>query len=141
MTAVHYKASYNGIGDMLRAEFMQAAMKVRAEAVADRARAIAPVDEDSPHRGRYRDSFEVSSGVAHRKTSRAYGRVTNVAPEALAVEFGTRNNPAHHTLVQALDGINYLVTTFTARVSRNVPRETAKAKRTRGRKIITTDQP
>jgi len=103
-----FKASYSGIGEMLRSPFMQGAMHHRAEAIAARAEAIAPVYEQGPHPGRYKASFRVSSGVRHAVTSRAYGRVTNVAPEALAVEFGTQNNPAHHTLVVALDAIGYI---------------------------------
>lgn len=135
--AADFKASYSGIGEMLRSEFMQGAMLHRAEVIAARAEAIAPIDEASPHRGRYAASFRATSGVKHAKTSRAYGRVSNTSPEALAVEFGTRNNPAHHTLIQALDGINYIVTSFSAQVSSNVPRETARHVRTRGRRNIT----
>jgi hypothetical protein len=98
-----FQASYSGIGEMLRSEFMQAAMRARAEKVLVLAIATAPVYEQGPHPGRYKAAFHVESGVQHHKTSRAYARVSNDAPEALYVEFGTRNNPAHHTLTKALD--------------------------------------
>lgn len=101
--------NYDGIGDMLRSPGMQAAMLARAEVVMARAIAIAPEDPHSRHRGRYKASFGTDSGIRHTgATSRAYGRVYNSAPEALAVEFGTRNNPAHHTLIAALDAVAYV---------------------------------
>ena len=99
--AFKFKASYTGIGEMLRAPFMQAEMRARAEAIRDVAEAIAPVDESSPHPGRYKASFGVESGIRAGTKPRAYGRVYNTAPEALAVEYGTRNNYAHHTLMYA----------------------------------------
>jgi HK97 gp10 family phage protein len=101
-----------GIGRMLVMPGMIAAMAARAERVADRARSTAPVDEGGPHPGRYRDAFSVSSGVrpkdqdpprAKIKHDRAYGRVSNDAPEARFVEFGTEHQPAHRTLGRALD--------------------------------------
>lgn len=101
---VRYQADYAGIGELLQSEQMQAEMRSRAERVAAIARATAPVDYTGPHPGRYRDSIVVSSGVKHEQTSRAYGRVTATAPEAVFVEFGSQNNAAHHTLLRALDG-------------------------------------
>lgn len=100
-----FKASYNGIGDMLRSEFMQAAMEARALRVKARAEATAPVYEQGSHPGRYKASFHVTSGVRHAKTSRAYGRCYNDSPEALYVEYGNVNTPAHHTLLAALDAV------------------------------------
>lgn len=97
----HYKPSYRGVGEMLVDPFMQGAMHHRAEAIAARAEAIAPVATTGKHRGRYKASFHVTSGIRVAKTTRAYGRVSNDAPEALAVEYGTANNPAHHTLMIA----------------------------------------
>jgi hypothetical protein len=88
---------------VLCAPWMVAEMKRRAELVAAAAVASAPVDEDGPHPGRYKGAFSVESGVRTGKTTRAYGRVTNDAPEARFVEFGTRNNPRHRTLGKALD--------------------------------------
>lgn len=119
-----YTQSYRGVGEMLCMPEIQLEMLVRAHAVADFAEAIAPVDTGSGHPGRYKASFEVSSGVRKGKfsranalprgvsgpqgprtresTGRAFGRVTNTAPEALFVEFGTVHNPKHRTLGRAL---------------------------------------
>lgn len=99
--AARFRASYKGIGEMLCSGFMQAAMHERADAIRAVAEAIAPEDEASPHRGRYKASFGTTSGVRTGRKPRAYGRVYNTAPEALAVEYGTRNNVAHHTLMYA----------------------------------------
>jgi hypothetical protein len=82
---------------------MQAEMRRRAELVKARAEASAPVDRTGPHPGRYKQSFRVTSGVREGKTRRAFGRVTNDAPEAILVEYGSRNNPRHRTLGKALD--------------------------------------
>jgi hypothetical protein len=100
-----FTPSYSGIGEMLRSEFMQAEMHARAEAARALAEAIAPVYEQGPHPGRYKAAFTVESGVRHEKTARAYGRLENHSPEAFFVEYGTRNNPAHHVLVRASDAM------------------------------------
>lgn len=100
-----FTGDYAGIGEMLRSEEMQAEMRRRAEKVAQRAKAAAPVGDPSsdPHAGRYKNAFRVSSGVQRRQTSRAYGEVSNDAPEAIYVEYGDSKQPARHTLGQALD--------------------------------------
>jgi len=116
---VSYNASFSGIGEMLRAPFMVAAMKERAEVVKAAAEAIAPVYEQGPHPGRYKEAFEATAGM---RADRAYGRVENHSPEALSVEFGTVNNPAHHTMVKALAAAGGDPATFKAAVSKNVPR-------------------
>lgn len=100
-----YRPSYEGIGELLKSPGMEAAMLAKANKVAARAEATAPVDETGPHPGRYKAAFSVSSGVKHAKTSRAYGRVTNDSPEAFFVEYGTKNNPRHRTLGKALDAV------------------------------------
>jgi hypothetical protein len=111
-----------GIGRMLVMPGMGSAMHRRAEAVAELARATAPVDEGRvlpdgrvvppPHPGRYRDGFVVSSGIRPRdqdpprlrvRHARAVGRVTNSTPEARFVEFGTERQPARRTLRLALE--------------------------------------
>jgi hypothetical protein len=95
---------YGGIGDMLCAEWMRADMHARAERVAAAAELDAPVGgADDPHRGRYKASFHVESGVQHGKTRRAFGRVSNDSPEAVYVEYGNKNIDAHHILGRALD--------------------------------------
>jgi hypothetical protein len=98
-----YKASYAGIGEMLCAPGMVADMRRRAEAVQAVAENSAPVARTGAHRGRYKAAFRVSSGIREGRTRRAYGRVSNDAPEALIVEYGNRNTPRHRTLGRALD--------------------------------------
>lgn len=96
--AAGYRADYSGIGDMLTAPFMVAEMRRRAEKVKARAEALAPVDD-----GEYKRSFDVSAGVREGRHRRAYGRVTNTAPHAFYVEFGTTDTPRFRVLGRALD--------------------------------------
>lgn len=101
-----YRHNYKAFDSaVLCAPWMVANMLARAERVKAAAEASAPVsdDADNPHRGRYKASFSASGGVRTSPTRRAYGRVTNDAPEAPFVEFGTKNNPRHRTLGKALD--------------------------------------
>lgn len=112
MAASVFTPSYQGLGDnVLRAGFMVAEMRSRAEKVMAFAIATAPVYEgpDDEHRGRYKASFSVSStNHGGWKGNRAAGIVTNSAPEAPAVEFGIRpsgherGQGAHATLRRAL---------------------------------------
>jgi hypothetical protein len=96
-----FKASYRGIGELLRSPMMQAEMVRRAEKVKARAEATAPVgDKDG---GEYAASFKIESGVKHGKTSRAYARIANTSDHAAAVEFGWKNTPRYRTLGKALD--------------------------------------
>lgn len=87
-----YQADYRGIGEhILQAEWMRAHLVERAERLKAAAIAIAPEGDPSAgdeHPGHYKESFEVTSGVQHRKTSRVYARVTNTARYAAAIEFG-----------------------------------------------------
>lgn len=98
--------------NLLNAPFMVEEMKRRAEAIKALAEATAPVDEEGPHPGRYRDSFSIESGRdGGIHSDRAYAIVRNDAvtdgkkPISLAVvvEFGTEHSPAHHTLGRAMD--------------------------------------
>lgn len=100
-----YDHDYTAFGELvLCAPWMVDEMKRRADAVADIARAEAPVGpEGDPHRGLYRDSFEVTSGIQERGTRRAYGEVANTAPYAIDVEYGNRTTPKYRTLGKALD--------------------------------------
>jgi Bacteriophage HK97-gp10, putative tail-component len=97
-----FRWDYKGGGEMLRTPEMQAEMRRRAEKVAAAAEAAAPV-YPGPRGGQYKKSFSVSSGVRERGSRRAFGRVTNDAPEAFYVEYGNRNTPRHRTLGRALD--------------------------------------
>jgi hypothetical protein len=99
-----FQADYQGIGEMLCSEEMQAEMHRRAAKIAVAAEADAPIGPASdPHAGRYKAAFKVESGVREGKTRRAYGQVTNDSPEAVYVEYGNKNIHAHHTLGRALD--------------------------------------
>lgn len=93
-----FRASYAGIGEMLRSPEMQAEMRRRAAKVKAAAEAAAPVET-----GDYKGSFHLSSGARGGiRRDRAYGRVTNTAGHAIYVEYGTSAQPAHHTLRNAL---------------------------------------
>ncbi|OLT13005.1 hypothetical protein BJF79_03640 [Actinomadura sp. CNU-125] len=93
-----FRASYKGIGQMIRSPEMQAEMRRRAEKVAATAEATAPVDS-----GDYKGSFQVTSGPRGGvRKNRAYGRVTNTSNHAVYVEYGTSRTPARSTLRDAL---------------------------------------
>ena len=105
MARAEFKASFSGIREMINAPFMVAEMRRRAERVAARAEATAPVGDPAtdPHPGRYKASFRVESGRhGGYRHDRAYGRAVNDAPENFIVEFGTSRQAAHHTLRNAL---------------------------------------
>lgn len=108
MAGSTFTPSYSGLGnEVLRAGFMVEEMVSRAERVMAEAVATAPVyagPGHDPHRGRYKASFSVHGTAAGGvKGDRAAGIVSNDAPEAFYVEFGTRNNRAHATLRNALN--------------------------------------
>lgn len=96
-----YRASYRGIGELLRSPLMQAEMLRRAKLARSYAETIAP-----RHTGQYAASFgtEVTAhgGARH---DRACGRLLNHDPAALSIEVGTRRTPAHRTLRKALDAM------------------------------------
>lgn len=96
--------------EVLNSDFMLAEMTARGERVKAAGEASAPVDTHGAHPGRYRDSFHLEvgkDGGVH--DDRAYAIVSNDAQTddgqslAVFVEYGTENNPAHHTLLRALD--------------------------------------
>lgn len=98
-----YRPSYEGIGELLTSEFMQAEMLRRAERVKAQAEATAP---DAPPYGEgYKYEFKVSGGIKVSKegTRRAVGTVTNESDHALWVEYGGQNTPAHRILGRALN--------------------------------------
>lgn len=96
-----YEHKYKAFGDeVLRAPFMRRQMLDRAYAVKAAAEAISPVAS-----GEYLRSFEVSAGIrpaGKRRARRAYARVTNTAPHAMAVEFGFGRTPRYRVLGKAL---------------------------------------
>jgi len=92
---------------MLRADFMERAMRDRAELIRGRAEAMAPVsrDEKDPHRGRYKASFHVRSHSRGGATKdRAEAIAYNDAPEAIFVEFGHRGREPFGILKKAAFG-------------------------------------
>jgi hypothetical protein len=117
--AVKFRGDYEGIGHMLRAPFMVADMRRRAEAVKAFAEATAPVGTDrSPtdaDQTVYKDSFRVEWGVhtatwKGKTTTRAYGRVLNVSLHAVYVEYGRKHHDPnrHATLRRALIAVAHL---------------------------------
>lgn len=117
--ATRYVHNYKAFGDeVLRAGWMVAEMRTRAEAVMAAAKAIAPVGDprwgwyrdggsNAVRPGNYRDSFSVNSGVhAHGAGARAYGRVSNSASYAGIVEYGYGRVPKHRVLGRALSAAN-----------------------------------
>jgi hypothetical protein len=107
-----YKPSHSGLGELLRGVELQQEMRRRAEKIKEAAEVTAPVGPPSdPHRGLYKASFEVDSGVMRdvQGNLRAYGKVTNTTDYAVAVEYGTGGRAvepaksAHHTLTRAMD--------------------------------------
>lgn len=96
--AARYRASYRGIGEMLRSPRMESEMRRRAERV--RVQAAATARRDT---GQYAASFRVLSGRRGGfKRDRAFGRVINADEAAPYEEFGTSWQDAQHTLRNAL---------------------------------------
>jgi hypothetical protein len=103
--ATTYRHDYEAFDAVvLCADWMVANMAERAARVQAECELKAPVDEKSPHSGRYKASFSTSSGIKESAEGkrRAYGRVTNDAPEALFVEYGSEHNERHRTMGNAL---------------------------------------
>jgi hypothetical protein len=101
----HFEASYSGIGEMIRSDYMLAEMLRRGANVMAVAIATAPVGDPptDDHSGRYKASFELHGenfgGFRH---NRAEALVVNYAPEALYVEYGNRGKEPYHTMLNAL---------------------------------------
>lgn len=102
MTNVDFRPDHRGVGEMLRSDFIQRTVNLRAELIRARAFADAPVDEKSDHPGRYKASFGIKTrthgGATH---DRAEAIVYNDAPEAGFVEFGHWGREPEHTLARA----------------------------------------
>jgi hypothetical protein len=94
-----FRASYSGIGELLRSPEIEAEMVRRAEKVKAQAEATAPVDS-----GEYKASFEVhSSRRGGSKKDRASAVVENNDDAAFFVEYGASHTPRYRTLGKALD--------------------------------------
>lgn len=102
-----FNADFEGIGEMLRSDFIEAEMKRRVDELGlPYAESEAPIGDPrtDPHSSRYHDSFVTSSGRdGGYEHDRAYGRLENISEEALWVEVGSKNNEAHHVLGRAMD--------------------------------------
>ncbi|NML55401.1 HK97 gp10 family phage protein [Streptomyces sp. R302] len=101
--AARVRPSYTGIGKLLRSEMIRREMVRRAELIKATAESIAPVGgPGDPHRGLYQRSFGVTStSRGGRRRDRAVAYVTNAAPYARWVEYGTERVPAYHVLLRA----------------------------------------
>jgi hypothetical protein len=101
MTAT-FTPDHTGVGEMLDSRMMEGAMLTVAGGILTRAIAIAPVDEKSPHPGRYRASFHIRSHLhGGAKNDRAEAIVYNSAPEAPFVEWGNWGDEPEHILARA----------------------------------------
>jgi hypothetical protein len=94
---------------LLNAPWMVAEMRRRAEAAAEYARSIAPVDEDGPHPGRYRDSIGVDSGThgtpGSAKQARAWAEVRATDPDSAHIEWGNGHDDGAHVMTRTLDAL------------------------------------
>lgn len=98
--ASYYTHNFPAFGkECLQAPWMRSVMRARAAAVMSTAQSISPVDT-----GEYVSSFELSDGITSfgGPGMRAFGRVTNTAPHALAVEFGFGRTPRYRVLGRSL---------------------------------------
>lgn len=101
MTAT-FRPDHRGVGEMLRAPFMQDVMRRHAEAIRARAEVTAPVDEKGPHPGRYKASFHIRVSARGGATNdRAEAVVYNDSPEAIYVEFASWGAEPYRTLARA----------------------------------------
>lgn len=106
MSSATFRASYAGIGAMLRAPWMLENMVERAEIVARYAQETAPVGAGTPNdpAGGYRSGFKVVPVVrGGAKRNRAEALVVNDDSAAVHVEYGSAANPGRHTLLKALE--------------------------------------
>lgn len=98
-----FKMSNKGVGQLLRSDMVKAEMERRANVIKGVAVSIAPVGSvRDPHPGLYKSSFVVTStSRGGRRKDRATATVTNTAPYARFVEYGTERVTAHHVLLRA----------------------------------------
>jgi hypothetical protein len=87
---------------MLRSQFMQDAVRARAEIIKATAIAISPVSESDSHPGRYKASFHIMvSSHGGATNDRAEAVVYNDSPEAFYVEFGRYGREPYRVLARA----------------------------------------
>lgn len=89
---------------LLNAPWMEAEMRRRAEAAAEFARSIAPVDS-----GEYVASIEVASGThgtpGSAKQARAWAEVRATSADAVYVEWGNGHDEGAHVMTRTLDAL------------------------------------
>lgn len=100
----YYVPNLGGTLFIAASPLMQAIMGQVAQAIAERAREIAPYDEneadnDEPH---FRDTIESDSGI---DTDGAFGIVYVTARHGPYVEFGTADTPEFAPLRRAAEGV------------------------------------
>jgi hypothetical protein len=103
--AARFNASYDGIGEMIRSQFMVEAMLGKAEKVRAAAEGIARAEDiydpaGDPH---YVDQFTVTatrSGGEHHDRAVAY--IGNSSDHAFFIEWGNANITKHRVLGRAL---------------------------------------
>jgi hypothetical protein len=101
MTAT-FRPDHRGVGEMLRAPFMQDVMLRHAEEIRTRAEVISPVDENGPHPGRYKGSFHIRVSARGGATNdRAEAVVYNDSPEAIYVEYASWGAEPYRVLARA----------------------------------------
>ena len=98
-----YTPDHTGFGKFLNSDMLQGKMEDVAHAIEAHAIAIAPVGPATdPHAGRYKASFAVRSHKhGGAKKDRVEAIVTNFAPEAQFVEYGSAGAEPYHTLLRA----------------------------------------
>jgi HK97 gp10 family phage protein len=104
VVAARFTLNWEGVGELLRSEGVEAEMLRRARLIAAKAEASAPTGTppDDKHPGRYRASVTVSSSRhGGRRGDRAVAYATNTAPYARWVEYGTERVPAYHVMLKA----------------------------------------
>lgn len=100
-----FNASYDGIGEMLKADFMVEAMLGKAERVRAAAEGIARAEDiydpaGNPH---YIDQFTVTASRSGGKDhDRAVAYVGNTSEHAFFIEWGNSNIAKHRVLGRAL---------------------------------------
>lgn len=106
MATARFKMSTRGVGQLLRSPMVEAEMLRRAEVIKGVAEAISPVGEaaSDPHPGLYKSSWRATveqKAVGRSRKKRPVGVVSNSAPYARWVEYGTERVHAHHVLLRA----------------------------------------
>lgn len=103
MSGSRYTPDHAGMDEFLNSDILLRVVEDRARAIKTYAEATAPVGlVNDPHPGRYKASFTMRSHThGGAKNDRAEAIVSNIAPEAIFVEFGTHGREPYHTLLRA----------------------------------------